>query len=74
MFFFGNFKYLKEVSQSLHSVTKFVRLAPPAPLFNIGRKFAAWHSFTRLGPTFNHGREGILGVFEKVKHILKTFS
>ena len=44
------------------SVTKIVRLAPPAPLFKVGCKFAwsllattAWHSFSRLGTTLNEG-------------------
>ena len=39
----------------------FLRLAPPAPLFNVGCKFVftflattAWHSLFRLGTTLNY--------------------
>ena len=46
----------------LESITKKVRLAPPAPLFNVDCKFAwsfltttARHSFSRLGITLNQG-------------------
>ena len=54
----------------LQSVTKIVRLAPLAPLFNVGCKFAwlflattAWHSFFRLGTTLSQGVAGIMGIF-----------
>ena len=59
----------------LQLVTKIVRLAPPAPLFNVGCKFArsflattAWHSFSRLGTQLNQGGGGggILGIFDQV--------
>ena len=56
----------------LQSVTKIVRLAHPAPLFNVGCKFAwsflattAWHNFARLSTTLNQGGRGILGIFEQ---------
>ena len=63
-------------NQQLQSVTKIVRLAPPAPLFNVGCKFAcsfpattAWESYSRLGTTLNQGARGILGIFEEIKHL-----
>ena len=60
--------------------TKIVRLALPAPLINVGCKFAcsfpattAWESYSRLGTTLNQVARGILGIFEEVKHLQRTF-
>ena len=65
----------------LQSVTKIVKLAPLAPIFNVDFKFPCLflatidsNSFSRLGQTLNRGGGGILDVLEKVKHILTTFS
>ena len=66
---------ISRVDEGLHlqSVTKIVRLAPPAPLFNVGCKFAwsflaitAWLNFPRLGRTLNHRGREIIGIFEQV--------
>ena len=62
--------FFKKMRQS---VTKIVKLAPPAPLFNDICMFAwpfllttAWHNFSRLSTTLNQDRGGILGISEQV--------
>ena len=58
---------------SLESVTKIVRLTPPAPLFNVENKFTclfmtstAWHIIFKLGTKLSREKEGILGIFEYI--------
>ena len=62
------------------SVTKIVRLAHPAPLFNVGCNFAcsflvstAWHRFFRLGTTLSQGNGGILVFLSKSNIVLGLF-
>ena len=63
----------KQTFPKLQSATKIVRLAFPAPLFNVGCKFAcsflattAWRSLSRLGTTLSEGKGTILDIFEQV--------
>ena len=77
--------FVLDVYGLLQSLTKIVRLAPPAPLFNVGWKFAcsassALQSFSKL----EAGRTGefwvslsksniVLGVFHEIKVSLNNF-
>ena len=61
-------------------MTKIVRLAPPAPLFNIDCRIASsfltstvWHSFSRLDKTFSQGKGKIFGISDQVKYFLGIF-
>ena len=61
----------KKVFLHLQSVTKLVRLAPPAPFFNVVCKFTwsfmantAWHSLFKLDTTFNQGWGEVVVTFE----------
>ena len=64
----------------LQWVTKIVKIAPAALLFNVDCKFAwsflttiAWHNFSKLGATLNQGRGEIVGIFEQFWHFLGVF-